>query len=261
MLTRIPEISNPDHSPSPNHSVRFRSAPRRRVDRNRHAAYDRRTMTVQNELVFDRNPANPTDGPNVRVGRMLGGTAVLIVVVIAIGVQLVSAPTPQEGRQATPAESFALERAALSGWELLVSMSGEQRAGYPPPMIWADDRVCIGFARLDYGPDDFRPGLARCERVRAGTIGANEIRSLISVTAGFDTWHFIEAANHIDSIKVYLASGERVSDDRILLLDSIGALRLENDRDLATVEWSTRTATYRCQADPTAWRSSVFCAE
>jgi len=218
-------------------------------------------MTADNELVFDRESAVQSDGPNVRLGQMLAGTAVLLAIVIVIVVQLVSAPTPQAGAQASPAEPLAVETAAMSGWEPLVSVSGEQRVGYPPPMVWTDDRVCIGFARLDYGPDDFRPGLARCERVDAGPIGANEIRSLVSVTAGFDTWHFVEAADHIESIKVYLVSGERVSDDRILLLDSIGALRLENDRDLVTVEWSTRSGTYRCLADPTAWRTSVFCAE
>ena len=140
-------------------------------------------------------------------------------------------------------------------------MSGEQRAGYPAPMVWTADRVCIGFARLDFGPDDLRPSLARCERHSTGNIAANEIRALVSVKAGFDTWHFVKAADGIDSIEVYLASGERVSDDRILLSGSIGALRLENDRDLATVEWSTRSSTYRCLADPIAWRSSVFCAE
>ncbi len=218
-------------------------------------------MTVRYEFVFDRKSAAQTGGSDLRIGRILVGTAVLLAIVIVVVVQLVSAPTPQEGTQATPAESFAVERAALSGWEPLVSMSGELRPGYPPPMIWTADRICIGFARLDFGPDDLRPGLARCDRHSTGNIAANAIRSLVSVRAGFDTWHFIEAADHIDSIEVYLASGERVSDDRILLLDSIGALRLENDRDLATVEWSTRSSTYRCLADPTAWRSSVFCAE
>lgn len=218
-------------------------------------------MTVQYEFVFDRKPAAQTDGSDVRTGRMLVGTAVLLAIVIVMVVQLVRGPTPQVGTQATPAESFVLERAAFSGWEPLASMSGELRAGHPPPMIWTADRVCIGFARLDFGPDDLRPSLARCERHSTGDIAASEIRSLVSVKAGLDTWHFVEAADHIDSIEVYLTSGERVSDDRILLSGSIGALRLEIDRDLATIEWSTRSSTYRCRPDPTAWRSSVFCAE
>jgi hypothetical protein len=219
-------------------------------------------MTVRDEFVFDRESAAQTGGSDVRAGRLLVATAVLIaiVIVIVIAMQLVSGPTPRLGTQATPAESFVLESAAFSGWEPLVSLSGELRAGYPAPVVWTADRVCIGFARLDFGPDDLRPSLARCERHSTGNIAVNEIRSLVSVRAGFDTWHFVEAADHIESIAVYLASGERVSDDRILLSGSIGALRLENDRDLASVEWSTRSSTYRCPADPTAWRSSVFCA-
>ena len=94
-----------------------------------------------------------------------------------------------------------------------------------------------------------------------GQPGGRRDQVLVSVKAGFDTWHFIEAADHIDSIEVTLALGERVSDDRILLSGSIAALRLENDRDLVTIEWSTRSSTYRCQPDPTAWQTSLFCAE
>ena len=79
-------------------------------------------------------------------------------------------------------------------------------------MVWTADRVCIGFARLDFGPDDLRPSLARCEPHSTGNMAANEIRSLVSVKAGFDTWHFIEAADHIDSIEV--SSGERRARER-----------------------------------------------
>jgi hypothetical protein len=218
-------------------------------------------MTTRYEFVFDHTSAAQTGGSDVRAGRVLVSTAVLLAIVIVLVVQLVSEPTTQEGTQATSAESFVLERAAFRGWEPLVSISGEPRPGYPAPMVWTADRVCIGFARLDFGPDDLRPSLARCEPHSTGNMAANTIRSLVSVKAGFDTWHFIEAADHIDSIEVSLASGERMSDDRILLSGSIGALRLENDRDLETVEWSTRSSTYRCRPDPTAWRSSVFCAQ
>ncbi len=218
-------------------------------------------MTVRYEFVFDQESPAPTGSADGRARRALVGTAVLLAIVIVMAVQLVSEPTPQAGTQAMPTESFVLERAAFTGWEPLVSMSGEQRAGHPAPMVWTSDRVCVGFARLDFGPDDLRPSLARCEPHSTDSPAADEIRFLVSVKAGFDTWHFIEAADHIVSIEVSLALGERVNDDRILLSGSIAALRLENDRDLVTIEWSTRSSTYRCLPDPTAWRTSVFCAE
>lgn len=218
-------------------------------------------MTVRYEFDFDRTSAAENGGSDVRVGQVVVGTAVVLAIVIVMVFQLVSGRALREGTQATVAESFVLESAALSGWKPLVPISGERRAAFPAPMVWTADRVCVGFARLDFGPDDLRPSLARCERHSTGDMAANEIRSLVSVKAGFDTWHFIEAADHVDSIEVYLASGERVSDDRIHLSGRIGALRLENDRDLETVEWSTRSSTYRCLPDPAAWRSSVFCAE
>ena len=103
------------------------------------------------------------------------------------------------------------QNGAVDGWESLVPTAGELRSGFPAPMVWTADRVCIGFARVDFGPDDFRPSLARCERHRAENVAANEIRSLVSIKSGFDTWHFIEAADHIDSIKVHLATAWRTS--------------------------------------------------
>lgn len=192
---------------------------------------------------------------------MLVGTGAMLAIVIATAVHLLSGPTPREGAQTTPAGSIVLERPAVDGWQPLVPIAGELLAGYPPPMVWTAGRVCIGFARIDFGPDDFRPSLARCERHRAEVMAVNEIRSLVSVKSGFDTWHFIEAADRIDSVKVHLASGEAVNDDRIYLSGSTAGLRLENGRDLASVQWSTRSDTYRCVPDPTAWQTSEFCTD
>lgn len=216
---------------------------------------------VGSELVFARESAGESVGSVVRVRRVLVGTGVLLAIVIVTALQLLSEPTPLEGAQATPAGSIVLERPAVDGWEPLVPTAGELRAGFPAPMVWKADRVCIGFARIDFGPEDFRPSLARCVQHGAENMASNEIRPLLSIKSGFDTWHFIEAPDPIDSIKVYLATGEAVGDERIHLSGSTAALRLENGRDLASIEWSTRSLKYRCLPDPTAWRTSAFCAD
>ena len=218
-------------------------------------------MTIRSELVFDHESADDSVGSVARPRWVLAGTAVLLTIVIVTAVLLFSEPTTQEGTQVTPAESVVLERPAVDGWEPLTPTAGELRSGFPAPMVWSAGRVCVGFARVDFGPDDFRPSLARCERRGAKEMADNEIRSLVSVTSGLDTWHFIEAADTIDSIKVRLATGEAVDGDRLLLAGSTGALRLENGRDLASIEWSTQSSTYRCVPNPTAWRTSVFCGD
>lgn len=217
-------------------------------------------MTIKSELVFDRESTGVSVGSGKRFRRVVVGTGALLAIVIVIAVLLVSEPTSRSGAQATPAGSYALTRAAVDGWEPLVPTAGELRAGFPAPMVWTADRVCVGFARIDFGPDDFRPSTARCVPLRAENMASNEIRTLLSIKSGFDTWHFIEAPDDIDSIKVHLATGEALGDERIHLSGSTAALRLENGRDLASIEWSTRSLSYRCLPDPTAWRTSEFCA-
>jgi hypothetical protein len=217
-------------------------------------------MIIRSELVFDSEPIGERVGSVARVRRVLVGTGALLAIVIVIAVLLVSEPTPREGAQVTPADSFVLAQAAVDGWKPLAPTAGELRSGFPAPMVWKDDRVCIGFARIDFGLEDLRPSTARCERHRAENMASNEIRSLLSIKSGFDTWHFIEAPDHVDSIRVHLATGEAVGDERIHLSGSTVALRLENGRDLASIEWSTRSLRYRCLPDPTAWRTSEFCA-
>ena len=217
-------------------------------------------MTIGSELVFDREPTGERVGSGARVRWVVVGTGALLAIVIVIAALLVSEPPPREGAQAPPADSFVLEQAAVNGWEPLAPTAGELRAGFPAPMVWKADRVCIGFARIDFGPEDLRPSTARCERQRAANMATNEIRSLLSIKSGFDTWHFIEAPDHIDSITVHLATGEAVREERIHLSGSTAALRLENGRDLASIEWSTRSLRYRCLTDPIAWQTSDFCA-
>lgn len=218
-------------------------------------------MTIRPELVFDDESTNDSIGSVARRRWVLASTAGFLMAVIVTAVLLSSDPTTQEGTQVTPAESIVLERPAVDGWKPLIPTAGELRPGFPAPTVWSSGRICVGFARVDFGPDDFRPSLARCERDGAKPMEDNEIRSLVSVTSGLDTWHFIEAADNIDSIKVRLAAGEAVNGDRLLLAGSTGALRLENGRDLASIEWSTQSSTYRCVPEPTAWRTSVFCGD
>ena len=223
--------------------------------------YDRRTMVIRGDFAFDDEPADLADEPETRADRAVVAGVVLLAIVIAIAVAVVSRPTPQPGTQAAPAGSVALERASAFGWQTLTPASGRPRPGYPSPMVLSTDRVCVGFERLDFDPRDRRPSIARCDMQRRGDLAVNEIRSVVSIKAGFDTWHFIQAPATLDSIEVFLADGEPMSGDRVFLAGTIGALRLENGRDLERIEWETPLSTFRCTPDPTAWRSSVFCTE
>jgi hypothetical protein len=137
-----------------------------------------------------------------------------------------------------------LERPAVDRWESLIPVGDELLAGFSPPMVRTGDRVCIGFARVDFGREDLPSSLARYERQHADKMKLNEIRSLASVKSGFNTWHFIEASNHIDSITVFLVTGEAVDHNRIHLSGPTAALRLENGRELASIQWSARSQTY-----------------
>ena len=232
-----------------------------RSDGDRPPTYDRRTMVIRGDFAFDDEPADLADGPKTRADRAEVAGVVLLAIVIAIAVAVVSRPTPQPGSQAAPAGSVALERASAFGWQTLTPASGRLRPDYPSPMVLSTDRVCVGFERLDFDPRDRRPSIARCDMQRRGDLAVNEIRSVVSIKAGFDTWHFIEAPAALDSIEVTLADGEPMSGDRVFLAGTIGALRLENGRDLERIEWATPLSTFRCTPDPTAWRSSVFCTE
>jgi hypothetical protein len=218
-------------------------------------------MLVSMEIVFDRETPGESVSSVANVRWVLVGSGALLAIVIALAVLRVSEPTSQRGAQVMPAGSFVLEQAAFDGWEPLAPTTGELRAGFPAPMVWKGDRVCIGLARTDFGPEDFRPSTARCERQRAESMASNEIRSLLSIRSGLDTWHFIEAPGDIDAIKVRLATGAALGGERIHLSGSTAALRLEDGRDLVSIEWSTKSLRYRCLPDPTAWRTSKFCAD
>jgi hypothetical protein len=195
------------------------------------------------------------------MARTVAVLAIILVVVIVVLLRLSPQQAPLAGSQASSVERIAVQSAAVEGWELLVATAGDLRPGFPPPMVSKTDRLCIGFARVDFGPGDVRPSLALCEADAAPDLTANEIRSVHSRKSGFDTWHFLEAASPIEWLGAELASGESLEDNRIHLSGSTAALRLENDTDLASIEWSTASQRFRCITDPMAWRTSVFCTD
>lgn len=232
-----------------------------RTDADGPPTYDRRTMVIRSDFAFDDEPADLADEPETRANRAAVAGVVLLAIVIAIAVAVISPATPRAGSQAATAGSVALESAPAFGWQTLAPASGRLRPDYPSPMVLSTDRVCVGFERIDFDPRNRRPSIARCDMQRPGDLAVNEIRSIVSIKAGFDTWHFIEAQAALDSIEVSLADGEPMSGDRVFLAGTIGALRLENGRDLERIEWATPLSTFRCTPDPMAWRSSVFCTE
>ncbi len=184
----------------------------------------------------------------------------VVVLVAAVVVYLTSEPAPRDGAQVDPTGPIVLRLAADDGWERLVPAGDRAREGFPEPMVRRSGGICVGFGRLDFGPDDRRPSLARCERDPVpAPLEPNAIRSIVSIVSGFDTWHFLEAAAAIDDVRVELTSGEPLDAGRVLLADSTMALRLENGRDLGSIEWSTGAGRYRCTPDPAAWRTASFC--
>lgn len=157
-------------------------------------------------------------------------------------------------------EPVTLGLAARTGWTPLVDLSGQPRPDFGVPMVWKRDRVCIGLSRVDFGPEDVRPSLARC--VPGSTISglaANEIVTIATIVAGLDTWHFVEAGSPVERVRVELVDQGRLGGDRIHLAGSTFALRLENATDLERIEWGAGDLTYRCAPDPAAWRTSTFC--
>lgn len=213
------------------------------------------------DIRFDGEPADERRGATTRVRGVIVGIGAAIAVVLVGAMLLASEPAPLPGAQSAQVDPVRIERAAMDGWETFAPVAGEQREGFPAPMVNRVGGVCIGFGRVDFGPDDARPSLARCVGNRPANMAPDEIRVLLSITSGFDTWHFIEAPGPIDAVSVRLADGDPMAENRILLSGSTAALRLENDRDLASVEWTTQSLRYRCVPDPIAWRTSEFCAD
>ena len=194
--------------------------------------------------------------------RLRAALAIGLVVAVIVAAALISRDPPaREGHQVSSIAEISLRQASVRGWKPLVPTTGQLRDGFPAPMVWRSDRICLGFARADFGADVRRPSLARCERRPPDRpLAAAEIRLLHSIESGFDTWHFLEAADRIDTVDVTLSTGESIDGDRVHLSDSTIALRLENGRDLMSIRWSTGAQSFECLTDPLAWQTSQFCS-
>lgn len=187
--------------------------------------------------------------------------AIGVVVVIAAVVWLFITASPStRGQQVDGPLATTLRLAEHDGWIAL--NSGTERPGFPEPMAWTSDGVCVGFGRVDFDAANRRPSLARCRsNETAANIASHAIRLVVTVVSGFDTWHFLEAADRVEGVHVLLDDGHTLEADRVYFGSSIIALRLENGRDLAAFEWTTTESAYRCTPDPSAWRTSVFCID
>ncbi len=201
-------------------------------------------------MVVERRLAGPV-GVGIVFAVLLAAAAIVFVT---------SDPAPRQGSQSPPTGPVVLQLADTTGWVRLTPLAGPPREAFPEPMVTRTDGVCVGFGRIDFGPDDLRPSLARCEPDRSPAMDPNEIRSIVAIASGFDTWHFLEAAAPIETVTLQLVSGEAVSADRIHLAESTMALRLENGHDVASIEWSTDRGRFRCTADAAAWQTATFCA-
>lgn len=207
--------------------------------------------------IDDVDSPPPTSRPrSLRLQITIG---LLLVIAAVVWVFATTSPSTQ-GQQVDGPLATTLRLAEDDGWIALTS--GAERPGFPEPMLWTADGICIGFGRVDFEPDDRRPSLARCRLGdTAGSIGPNMIRPLISIASGFDTWHFLETADAVEGVNVQFGDGGRIEADRAYIGGSMIALRLENGRDLTSFGWVTTESSYRCTPEPTAWRSSVFCVD
>lgn len=213
------------------------------------------------DVLDDSTPVGSPTSDGGRTVARVGLVIVLLAVGVLVAVMISKDAEVRRGRQVSSSSDVAFRQASVGGWEPLVPTSGQLRAGFPEPMVWRSDRVCLGFARVDFDADNRRPSLARCERDMSDQpLDVDEIRSLHAIQSGFDTWHFIEAADRVEAVSVTLSTGDALSGDRIHLSDSTIALLLENGRDLLSISWTTRAQTFRCDSDPSAWRTSQFCS-
>lgn len=196
-----------------------------------------------------------------RLGRR-GLLAIMVTAAMLVWLLILAAkPAPLPGVQVDGLPDIRMAQATEMEWDQLVSQSGDERPGFPEPMVWRGDRICVGFGRVDFSPEQRRPSVARCvDPPDVRTAGPSAIATLMTLASGLDTWHFIEASSEVGDVRVTLAEGERLGADRIYVLGSIFALRLPNERELRELEWSTAPGSWRCTPEAEAWRTSVFCS-
>jgi len=201
----------------------------------------------------------PAATPGDRRRRWIFGVALAIAAVVAaVVIPLVSPDRVSDGRQLADAEPVEVGSPADDAWQSMEPLAADERNGFPAPVVSIDDSICIGFARIDFGPDDVRPSLARCVPHASDTVDADAVRLLVSVKSGFDTWHFVEAGNDVVAVEVATADGT-IDPGRIYLAGAIIGLRMQNGVDVERFTWSTIAGAFECDADLSAWENGAFC--
>jgi len=204
-------------------------------------------------------PATPSPGAADRRRRLLLGIALAVgAIVVAVVIPVVTPERVSDGRQVADAEPLEIGSPESDGWVVMVPLAADDRTGFPTPVVNFGPSTCIGFARVDFGPDDVRPSLARCVPAAPMSLGNDEIRLLVSIKSGFDTWHFIEAGNDVALADVATTS-DSIDPSRVYLADAIIGLRLENGVSVARLSWSTIDGSYECESNDDAWKTGAFC--
>lgn len=186
--------------------------------------------------------------------------AIMAAAVALVWLLLLTGRPVLNGAQVEGTPEMRMAQPSEMNWHELVSGPGEDRPGFPEPMVSRGDRICIGFGRVDSKQEERRPSVARCaEPTELWSLGPGAIATLMTRASGLDTWHFLEATNSVDEVHVELAEGGALGLDRIYIRGSTFALRLPNERELGEIEWSTQFGKWKCVPEAEAWRTSVFC--
>jgi hypothetical protein len=174
--------------------------------------------------------------------------AAIMAAAVALVWLLVFAGKPTlPGAQVDGTPAIHMAQPSAMTWHDLVSEAGEERPGFPEPMVSRADRICIGFGRVDFTQEERRPSVARCvEPPEVRSLGPGAIATLMTVASGLDTWHFLEAANPVDEVRVELAEEGALGRDRIYISGSTFALRLPNELELGEIRWSNESRKWRC---------------
>lgn len=176
------------------------------------------------------------------------------------GVWVLSGSPPTPGVQV---ESPAMDigGAGPVGWLALETGTPVRGADFPQPMARVDDReTCIGFSRVDFSATNRRPTLERCVARTGGGLGTREIRVLMIISSGTDTWLFVEAADPVVAVDAEVLDDGPLDTGRILVGGPVFALLLATDTDLSSLRWETTDGTFTCSPAADTWSTGVLCS-
>lgn len=210
------------------------------------------------EWVGDRQaaPAGRRSGLAIALGAVVALALAAVVFVVA------DDPPERAGVQLGPLGSAAtIGSAAGRAWSPLVPVDGEQRAGFPLPMVSvADDGVCFGFGRVDFRPPP-RPTLARCVSAEdVPSLPATGMTTLVRIQNGFDYWHLVQFGEPVRELTVELTDGSALTGDRVHISDRLAALRIPLDAPLEQMSWGPLRNRIVCAPAADAAMSGRFCA-